>query len=116
LQFFSHQPTRICMQHGIEHLVLGQEGLHQDSATIGSTANKPRCSRQQAERFFGGAIPRRKQLGVEVDKRDRVCAANAVQRCLSSDVHASVRHRLGVGGFGVDSHHWPTRSSLEFFA
>ena len=96
--------------------MLGQEGLHQDSTAIGSTANKPGGPRQQAERFFGGAISRREQLGIEVDKRNRVCPPNTVQRCFGSDIHTRVGHCLGVGSFGIDSHHWPTGSGLEFFA
>jgi len=39
-----------------------------------------------------------------------------VQRCFSSDIYACIGNRLGVGSFGVDSHHWPTGSGLEFFA
>ena len=67
-----HEATRVGVQHGVEHLVAGQAGLHQQPPAAGAAAGQPGGPGQQRQGLLGGPVAGRQQLLVEVEEGHHV--------------------------------------------
>ena len=91
--------------------MLRLERLQQEPPTGATRTDNTSGTDQQRERLLDRAIPRREELGVEVEEGDDVGLANAVQDRLRAHVH--VGRREGVAGLPGERRHRTPCGRLE---
>ena len=80
------EPAGIGVEDGVEHLVVGQPGLHQQPPAAGAAAEQAGGAGQQGQRLLGGPVAGREQLVVEVEEGHHVGPRHPVQHGLGADV------------------------------
>ncbi len=100
------EPGRVGQDGGADHLVIGQERLHQQPPATLAGPEQPGGAHQQGHRLLGRPVPRGVQLVVDVEECHHVGVRDAVQHRFGADVD------LGVGGRRVvAARHGHTRPS-----
>src|SRR5439155_18151022 len=70
--------------------------LHQQAAVAIAPTDEARRAREERHRLFAGAVPRRKQLLVEVEERDGIGCYLSVERGLGADDHGTSSQAVEV--------------------
>ena len=83
-------------QRRLDHLVAGQERLHEQPPAAGPRPDEPGAAHEQRHRLLGRPVARRQQLGVDVEERHDVGVRHPVEHRLGADVHPGRGRRLVV--------------------
>ena len=87
------EPAGVGEQRGAHDVVVREERLHEQPATVAAAPGETGAAHEQRHRLLGGPVARRQQLGVDVEEGDDVGPRHPVQHGLGADVDAGGRRQ-----------------------